>query len=272
VVLADPHPTPAAAGHAIAGETPAAPQPPPLVKASTDDAQVAPAPEESRPEPMHAAPVSHAAAVEADAPHTLAGGAGNDLLIGGAGADLIVGGAGNDTLQGGGAGHGQFDTLMGGAGDDRIELGPQVVASGGEGADTFVFHAPAQMGAASTLLGIVLDFHAGEGDRFVNAHGGPVTLTNGRPAPAPEGSSFTTLARQDPQGSHGPEPAPTEVTWTRLDVDLDGDGRADGYVMLPDGHGGVVTTMVYTEPGHDGGAATLVTVGHDLSYSKFADL
>jgi hypothetical protein len=273
VVLADPAPKPVATGHAASVEQPATAEPAPLTKASTEDVQTAPTPAKSEPEPTHETPVSHPAAVEADAPHTLSGGAGNDLLVGGAGADLIVGGAGNDTLQGGGAGHGQFDTLMGGAGDDRIELGPQVVASGGEGADTFVFHAPAQMGVASTLLGVVLDFHASEGDRFVNARGGPVTLTNGGPAPAPEGFNFTTLARQqDPQSPQGPEPASTPVTWTRMNVDLDGDGRIDGYVMLPDGQGGVVTNMVYTEPGHDSATMTLVTVGHDLSYSKFADL
>jgi len=274
VVLADPKPEPAAAGHTESVE-PTTPAPAPLVKASAEGVQAAPTPAESKPEPMPPAPVAHATLVETDAPHTLSGGAGNDLLVGGSGADLIIGGAGNDTLQGGGAGHGQFDTLVGGAGDDRIELGPQVVASGGEGADTFVLHAPAHMGAPATLLGVILDFRAGEGDRFVNAHGGPVTLTNGGPAPPPEGFSFTALTRQDPQGptpTHGPETASTPITWTRMNVDLDGDGRIDGYVMLPDGHGGIVTNMVYTDPGHDGAALTLVTVGHDLSYSKFADL
>ena len=272
-VLTDPKPEPAAAGHTEAVEQPA-PEPTPLIKASSEGVHAGPTPTESKPEPTPTPPGAHANLVEAEAPHTLSGSAGNDLLVGGSGADLIVGGAGNDTLQGGGAGHGQFDTLMGGAGDDRIELGPQVMASGGQGADTFVFHVPAHMGGASTLLGVILDFRASEGDRFVNDHGGPVTLTNGRPAPPPEGFNFTAVARQDPQGpgSHGPETLSTPVTWTRMDVDLDGDGKVDGYVMLPDGHGGVVTNMVYTEPGHDGATQTLVTVGHDLSYSKFADV
>jgi hypothetical protein len=130
------------------------------------------------------------------------------------------------------------------------------------------------MGVASTLLGVILDFRASEGDRFINAHGGSVTLTNGRPAPPPEGFNFTAVTRQDPQGPgpHGPETMSTPVTWTRMDVDLDGDGKIDGYVMLPDGHGGVVTNMVYSDPGHDGTTVTLVTVGHDLSYSKVTDL
>jgi len=275
VVLADPAPEPAATAHSPAAEEPA-PPPAPLVKAAAEAEEAAPTPVGSKADPTPTAPVSHAAIVEADAPHTLSGGAGADLLVGGHGADLIIGGGGNDTLQGGGAPHGQFDTLVGGAGDDRIELGAHVVASGGEGADTFVVQAPAQMGVASTLLGVVLDFHASEGDRFVNAQGGQVTLTNARPAPAPEGFNFTALARpegpQAPQGGpQGPESSSTPVTWTRMDVDLDGDGRADGYVLLPDGRGGIVTNMVYTEPGHVGGT-TLVTVGHDLSYSKWLDL
>jgi hypothetical protein len=268
-VMADPRPEPVSPAHTGSPEEPTPAIEPPT-RPLAEHAEPTP-PTGSRLDPAPTPAVAHASAVEVDAPHTLSGGAGADLLVGGSGADLIVGGAGDDTLQGGGAPHGQFDTLVGGAGDDRIELGPQVVASGGEGADTFVFHAPVHMGEASTLLGVVLDFHAGAGDRFVIAHGGPVSLTNGGTAPPPEGFTFTSLARQpDAQGPHGPETS-APVTWTRMNVDLDGDGRIDGYVMLPDGHGGIVTNMVYTEPGH-AGATTLVTVGHDLSYSKWLDL
>jgi hypothetical protein len=258
LVLADPAPEPAAAALPWTAQEQA---PAPLVKAApSGDAQTAPSAETK----AAAAPATagHMAVAETEAPHTLSGGAGADLLVGGSGADLIVGGAGNDTLQGGGAGHGQFDTLVGGAGDDRIELTAQVVASGGEGADTFVVQAPAQMGVASTLLGVVLDFHPGEGDRFVNAGGERVALTNGRPAPPPEGFNFTSLAR--PEGPPGPS---TPITWTRLDVDLDHDGQVDGYVLLANGQGGMVANMTFTDPGHDPNDLVLVTIGHDLSYS-----
>ncbi len=203
---------------------------------------------------------------ETDAPHTLSGSSGADLLVGGSGADLIQGGAGNDTLQGGGAGHGQFDTLMGGSGDDKIEINAQVVASGGEGADTFVIQGPPQMGVASTFLGVVLDFHAIEGDRFVNARGGQVTVTEGGQATAPDGFNFTALAR--PEGAQDPA---TPTTWTRMNVDLDGDGQVDGYVLLPGGHGGIATQLVFTEPGHNGEAPLIVSVGHDFSISKWGD-
>jgi hypothetical protein len=262
LVLADPAPDPGAAALPWTAREPA---PAPLVKAApAADAQAAPATAETK---AAAAPVAagHVTVTEADTPHTLSGTSGADLLVGGSGADLIRGGAGADTLQGGGAGHGQFDTLMGGAGDDKIEINAQVVAVGGEGADTFVVQAPAQMGAASTLLGVVLDFQAGEGDRLVNANGERVAVTNGGTAPAPEGFGFTSLAR--PEGQPGP---PTPITWTRLDVDLDHDGQVDGYVLLANGQGGVVTNMTFTDPGRDPSDMVLVTVGHDLSYSELA--
>jgi len=271
VVLADPAPEPGAAAHSVAAEEPA-PAPTPPVKAAAEEAPAAPTPVASRAEPTPATPVSHVTAAETDGPHTLSGGAGPDLLVGGHGADLLVGGGGNDTLQGGGAPHGQFDTLVGGAGDDRIELGPQVVASGGQGADTFVFQTPAHMGVASTLLGVVLDFRASEGDRLVNAQGQQVAVTASGPATAqpPEGFVFSALRPGAVQGPQTPQDPTQEVTWTRLEVDLDHDGHADGYVLLANGHGGVVTNVTFTDPHHDPNDLVMVSVGHDLSYSELA--
>jgi len=262
VVLVDPAPEPAAAALPWTAHEP--PAPAPVRPAPASDAPAAPPVSETK---AATAPVvvSHASVDETNGPHTLSGGSGNDLLVGGSGADLIQGGAGADTLQGGGAGHGQFDTLMGGAGSDKIEINAHVIASGGEGADTFVIQAPVQMGVASTFLGVVLDFHVLEGDRFVDAKGDRVTLTESGTAPAPEGFNFTALAR--PAGAQGPS---TPSTWVRMNVDLNGDGHPDGYVLLPDGHGGIATT-VYTDTGHDTGVTTIVTVGHDLSISKWAE-
>jgi hypothetical protein len=174
--------------------------------------------------PTHAAPAAPDIVVPAQsqpAAHIIVGGDHGEVLVGGAGADLIRGGAGADTLSGGGAGAGQYDTLDGGAADDRIEVTGQVVAIGGAGADTFVIAAPKLLGEAGTFLGAVADYHPGEGDRLVNGHGGPVTFVQ-----APEGFRF-----------HPPAPPPgwTPDTTSTVFVDLNGDGRPDGFLLL--GHG-----------------------------------
>jgi Ca2+-binding RTX toxin-like protein len=113
---------------------------------------------------------------------TLNGDAGNDVLLGEAGANQLFGGAGNDSLTGGvdndllnggddadwlmsGDGH---DTLIGGAGNDTLNAGngnDRLVllgtdwASGGAGADTFVF---SSLGGISTIS----DFRVSDGDRL----------------------------------------------------------------------------------------------------------
>ncbi len=73
------------------------------------------------------------------------GGSGNDRLKGGAGDDLLYGENGTDRLQGGGGndtliGVNGADRLSGGAGDDQIDILGNDIASGGKGADTFVFY------------------------------------------------------------------------------------------------------------------------------------
>ncbi|QFT94781.1 Hemolysin, chromosomal [Roseovarius sp. THAF9] len=82
---------------------------------------------------------------------TLSGGAGNDALHGyldddtldgGAGSDTLFGGDGNDQLSGIAPGgtppEDDQDYLNGGAGDDRISLGAGDIATGGNGADSFI--------------------------------------------------------------------------------------------------------------------------------------
>ena len=224
--LADPAPEPAAPAQAlIAAQAPAAP----VKAASSGEAAAPPAPPEPKaeaPPPAAASPVVVVA--EADAPHTMTGTSGNDLLVGGSGADLIRGGAGDDTLQGGGAGHGLFDTLQGGAGNDRIEVNAQVIATGGDGADTFVIEAPVVLGQATTLLGTITDLSAAQGDRLVDVRGLEVAVVSG-PATT-QGLAPTAEPTAGPQDrTTNPE------TGTHVYLDFNGDGQADGYVLVTHG-------------------------------------
>ncbi|MBI1198820.1 MAG: hypothetical protein GC203_13245 [Phenylobacterium sp.] len=222
--------------------------------------------------PPQTAPVAHAAvdatvapaAAEDAAPVTVIKGTdGDDLLVGTAADERIEGGAGNDTLIGGG-GH---DTLDGGAGNDRIELAPDAVAIGGSGADTFVVQAPVHPGHPDTLLGVVLDFNGAEGDRLVTWRGEWIRFgQNGDPPPGPppprtDGTATdggdagqntgatpdhnsllttATVAPDDGTQNGGDDGSRTVGPFTliptndfvRVEVDLNGDGTPDGYVLV----------------------------------------
>ena len=136
------------------------------------------------------------------------GGDGDDILVGGPGAEHLVGGDGDDVLIGGG-GH---DLLEGGAGDDYIVLASEARAYGGTGADTFVISAPHVMDQADTLLGMIFDFDAREGDRLVTDRGEVVVV------PPWDDAAET---RQT-----------TERAGHKVQVDVDGNGRVDGYVLF----------------------------------------
>lgn len=199
-------------------------------------------PKDRDPEPAAApqprAPVvDHADVALATAPQpeiTLIGSDGDDLLIGTAADERIEGGDGADTLRGGG-GH---DSLLGGAGDDRIELTEDAVAEGGEGADTFVLVAEAGSGGPDRLLGVIFDFNAAAGDRIITGRGHQITVPPGpgEPPAEPQPSSFDVSQTPPPQdppppetGSFGPATLGPVV---RVEVDLDGDGSIDGYVLV----------------------------------------
>jgi len=193
--------------------------------ATSEPAEASPpsAPLEPAPQPVHTGAVLPAPAPE-QATVVIQGTAGDDLLVGTAKNEHILGGAGADTLQGGG-GH---DTLDGGDGDDRIEVTANVVAEGGKGADTFVIQAPAQFGHAGALLGVILDYSGGEGDRVMTWRGDsikfpPHPLTDDKTA-AQLGQGFGPTTSQDQTFD------PT--TLTRVEVDLNGDGVADGYILV----------------------------------------
>lgn len=127
--------------------------------------------------------------------------------------ERIVGTSGADTLRGA-----TLDTLEGGAGDDRLVLAG-ATAIGGPGADIFVISAPAIMGRPDTLLGVIEDFATGE-DRVTNPDGVDISLMP--PTLGPPGTSGTD------KGTPTTTPAP----YTRIEVDVDGDGTIDGYILV----------------------------------------
>jgi hypothetical protein len=217
---AAPEAAPAAPAHIAwlaAGQTPAVAGGP---AAALQAPALAPAPLVT----AHAAAPEVIGAAPAAAPmHLVQGGDHGAVLTGSAGVDLIRGGAGDDTLAGGGAARGQYDTLDGGAGDDRIEVTGQVVAIGGAGADTFVIETPRVLSHPETALGFIVDYRPGEGDRLVNHHGRPVDMVD-----LPEAFVFRFHA---PSGPPGWTPANSSTVF----VDLNGDGKPDGYLLL--GHG-----------------------------------
>jgi hypothetical protein len=158
--------------------------------------------EAAKPEAQPAAPLVLAAHVRGDE--------GDDVLVGGPRAEWLAGGPGNDVLIGGGG----RDTLDGGPGDDRIVLTSEAVAFGGAGADTFVIVAPVVLDHSDTLLGTIFDFNTGQGDRLEASQGELVMLTQPGAALIGVGASSKTDLDQ------------------RVQVDFNGDGRSDGYVLL----------------------------------------
>jgi len=222
-MFADPAPVASAQAVSSSPEEPA----PAMGALAAPTAEPAPATVEATQAEAPATESTLMAAAPAAVRNEINGTGHDDLLIGTAGADHIRGGGGADTLQGGGADVGQVDLLDGGEGDDRIELTAQVIATGGEGADTFVIQAPVVMGSASTLLGVLTDFSTGEGDRLVNARGENVTFLHPPSRPAPAGAEPT----QNEMAPSLTSP-PTTNPDRQLDVDLDGDGNVDGYVIM----------------------------------------
>lgn len=162
---------------------------------------------------------------------TLSGNAGNDILIGGDGADTLEGNSGDDHLRGqtgsdelsGGAGDDRLngglnnDRLSGGNGDDILRgHGGSDRLSGGRGQDTFLFRRAVESGPGSQS-DIISDFNPGE-DRI------DLSTVSREPFLLKFGGSFDgrspTVKLVEQSGR------------TLVQVDADGDGRADMRIVL----------------------------------------
>jgi hypothetical protein len=143
-------------------------------------------------------------------------------------ADVLVGTAGDDLIDAGKAPPMAHDLVDGGGGDDRIMIEDGTVAIGGDGADSFAIRAPAAPGPA-TLLGVLVDFDPGVD-----------TITNGavvtRPGDPPAFTVISNLPLDDIFTDPGVSLRETvqlpALPGSRMTVDLDGDGRPDGYLLV----------------------------------------
>jgi hypothetical protein len=190
-----------------------------------------PAPE--APQPMQVAKLDFSLLVPARY-ERIVGTEGADELVGGPGATVIVAGGGDDKLDGGGAPAGAVDLLDGGPGDDTIVLGANTIAKGGSGADTFVVSKPADAPpSANNSLGIVLDLNRAEGDAIKSAQGGDVTVV----ATAPTADALAEVRSLLP-GLNGVAAAGEELT-----IDIDGDGQADGVLLVVHVAGQIVFSL-----------------------------
>jgi VCBS repeat-containing protein len=147
---------------------------------------------------------------------TVAGGDGADRLFGENGADLLDGGDGADVLDGGNDG----DVLSGGAGADELDGGNGTdVLFGGAGADRLTGGLGPDTFVVSGGRDIILDFKANN-DRILLGYTGA-------------GSPADLAAWVD--GKH----AASTAGFTFADIDLDGNGAADGVLITgagaPDG-------------------------------------
>ncbi|HEX5377381.1 MAG TPA: hypothetical protein VFW47_02350 [Phenylobacterium sp.] len=177
-----------------------------------------------------------------DGAATLVGGGGNDLLLGGKGGDHLVGGAGNDTLIGGGARPGESDLLEGGAGDDRLVLAPRTVAIGGEGHDTFVLTAKVEAARPDgaevqpQVGGVILDFTR---DDHIELPWAATVVCVTTEANVLQGVQGFATASKTAQVAPG----------VKLWVDLNGDGRADVWVLASGSGASTLTTTWAPKPG-----------------------
>ena len=169
--------------------------------------------------------------------NTLSGGGSGDILYGLGGKDRLLGEAGNDTLDGGS----DNDTLSGGAGQDRL--------TGGSGADAFVF-SDADIRRTGPGFGLaadkdqILDLSFVANDRIdLSAIDANAILADDQAFTFV--TRFTNVAGQATVKASGGK--------TLLQLDVDGDGKADLLIEI-NGNITATTTNLYTGGGDtDGG-------------------
>jgi len=129
--------------------------------------------------------------------------------------------------------------LDGGAGNDTLVMASNTVARGGSGADTFLVSKPAapQADAASNQLGIVLDLNTAEGDTIKSTQGSDVKVV----AAAPTADVLINV--RNLPGLESLAPAPGE----QLTIDIDGDGVADGVLLVVHTGGQIVYSLAPVE-------------------------
>lgn len=139
------------------------------------------------------------------------------------GGDILVGGVGDDVLDGVETLSGTADLLDGGAGDDRLLIDGGTVAIGGEGADSFVIQAAADDGR-SRLYGILVDFDPSE-DKILLEGDRPFSIVSSAPV---ENILEHVFGGTD----NG-----LTLSGARVGIDVNGDGREDGYLLVGNASG-----------------------------------
>ena len=158
---------------------------------------------------------------------TLTGGLGDDRLFGGPGADSIAGDNQNDLLSGGGgsdalAGGGGADTLIGAAGKDLITGGANGdEMSGGAGKDRFVYNS-------------IADSFAIDADRIIGLQAQDrILLTNiDAKTDKPGNQAFELVGAFTVKTGEAVLVYDAGADETELQLDVDGDGTADGVIVL----------------------------------------
>jgi len=189
------------------------------------------------------------------AANTLGGGLGNDTLNGGGGEDVLNGDGGADTLNGGGDndvlnGGADVDTLNGGDGDDALSGGAGGdKLTGGLGADRFIFGAAdtvSTVGGQAAAKDQILDLNFAQGDIIDLS---AIDAILGSPA----NDAFTFVSKFSKSAGQATLKYAAATNVTTLELDVDGDGKADLRITI-NGNLTGTTTNLYTGVGDlDGG-------------------
>ena len=188
----------------------------------------------------------------------LDGGPGNDTLVmaantvanGGKGADtFVVRPAAETTTAEAPAAPGAGTSKSADAGSDKSAHPSFGFAAAGTGANADAHAdttaaAAADANAANQSFGVILDLNPSEGDTIKSVQGNDVTVVSTSPV------TDVLFNLRDVPALHGL----TAIAGERLVIDINGDGKADGYLLVAHTNGDLVITlnmMVTTTPGSE---------------------